>query len=259
MYLKEMGLSEYRAETYVSLLGEGTSTATEIASAADVPQSRVYDVLDALETRGFIKTQPGRPKKFGPVPPETAVEQFCAYNRRRQTSEREEIRTLGEEFVETVERNSQTRTTDSVDINWSYPNRHYILEQLERLTDESDSEIRMITTPKSFERIINHHGSLLETRADDGIDIRALVATESDINRAVRERAETMMEISRVDDIHGRLYLYDGTDILLAYHALNEDGYVGISTTSSHLYATLEHLFDVLWKESTASPDHSDS
>jgi len=251
MYLKEMGLSEYRAEAYVSLLREGTSTAKEVASAADIPQSRVYDVLDALEMRGFVKTQPGRPKKFGPVPPETAVEQFCAYKRRRQTSEREEIRTLGEEFAEMIERKPQTPSNESVDISWSYPNRHYILEQLELLTEKSDSKIRMITTPKSFERILNHHGSLLATKADNGVDIRALVATDSEINKAVRENAETMMQISRVDDIYGRLYLYDDTDILLAYHALNEDGYVGISTTSSHLYATLEHLFDVLWEEGT--------
>jgi len=234
MYLKEMGLSEYRADAYVSLLEEGTSTAKQIASAADIPQSRVYDVLDALETRGFVKTQPGRPKKFGPVSPETAIEQYCAYKRRRQTSERETIRTLGEEFVETIEQPPQHQKTENVDISWSYPNRHHILEQLEKLTAESESEIRMLTTPKSFERILNHHSSLLERKANNGVNIQALVANESTINQAVKDRAQSIMEVRRVRDIYGRLYLYDATEILLAYHAPDEDGAVSVNCFTSN-------------------------
>jgi len=251
MYLTEMGLSEYRADVYLSLLQEGTSTANEVASAADIPQSRVYDVLDALETRGFVKSQPGRPKKFGPVPPETAVDQYCTYKRRKQTSEREEIRTLGEEFAETVDHASSNRHTDEVDISWAYPNRHAILEQLEQLTEQSSSEIHMVTTPKSFERILNHHGSLLATKAQNGLDIRAIISTDRDINESVKHRAAEFMTIIRVDNISGRLYMYDGTNILLAYTATGDDGYVGISTASTHLYATLEHMFELLWDEGT--------
>jgi hypothetical protein len=41
----------------------------------------------------------------------------------------------------------------------------------------------------------------------------------------------------------------------LAYHALNDDGYVGISTESTHLCATLEHLFGVLWDNGEAVAD----
>jgi len=58
-----------------------------------------------------------------------------------------------------------------------------------------------------------------------------------------------MMDIRRVEDISGRLYMYDGIDILLAYHARNDDGYVGISTASDHLCVTLQHLFEVLWAD----------
>jgi len=255
MYLQEMGLSEYKAEAYVSLLKQGTSTAKEVAAAADIPQSRVYDVLDALETKGFVKVQPGRPKKFGPVEPETAVDQFCAFKQRKQASEREEIRTIGEEFAETVAIDETRQGDPEPDIGWSHPNRHYILERLELLADNCHSEVLMVTTPKSFERILNHHGSVLEAKAESGVDIRAIVANDRSIDDAVRTRAQSMMDICHVDDIRGRLYLYDGREILLAYHALNDDGYVGISTESTHLCATLEHLFEVLWADGAAVAD----
>jgi len=249
MYLTEMGLSEYRADVYLSLLKKGTSTAKEISSAAEIPQSRVYDVLDALETRGFVKSQPGRPKKFGPIAPETAIEQYCSYKQRKQTNEREEIRKLGKEFAETVDQRTQNQHTNEVDISWAYPNRHHILEQLEQLTEQSSSEICMVTTPKSFERILNHHGSLLATKAESGVDIRAIISTDRNINESVKDRAKEFMSIIRVDNIYGRLYLYDRTDILLAYTASHDEGYVGISTSSTHLYATLEHMFELLWDE----------
>lgn len=255
MHLREMGLSEYEAKAYVGLLRQGTSTAKEVASCAEIPQSRVYDILDSLETKGFAKVQPGRPKKFGPVEPETAIDQFCAFKRRRQTSEREEIRTIGEQFAETIDNSEYGQAAQETDIGWSYPNRHQILERLESLTERAESEIHMVTTPKSFERILNHHGSLLEKKASDGTEIRAIVANDSNINDSVRAQAETMMSLRYVEDIRGRLYMYDRTDILLAYHAPNDDGYVGISTASAHLCATLEHLFEVLWADGMALVD----
>lgn len=251
MYLREMGLSEYEANAYVSLLQQGTSPAKDVAASADIPQSRVYDVLDSLESKGFVKVQPGRPKQFGSVEPSTAVEQFCTFKQREQTNELEEIRTLGEEFVETVDESDPGAAAPETDIGWSYPNRHYILERLELLTDEAESEIHMITTPKSFERILNHHGSLLERRADSGVSIQALVADDRSIKAPVRERATAIMDIRRVEEIRGRLYMYDATEILLAYHVPNEDGYVGISTASSHLCVTLKHLFEVQWQDGT--------
>jgi len=249
MHLREMGLSEYKAKAYVSLLKQGTSTAKEVASAANIPQSRVYDVLDSLETEGFVKVQPGRPKKFGPVEPETAIEQYCTFKQRKQTREREEIRTLGEEFTEMVDNGDTRQAEPETDIGWSHPNRHYILERLEVLTDRCESEILMITTPKSFQRILNHHGSLLEEKSAMGVGVRAIVANAGEIDDAVQQRAREFMQLRCVEDIRGRLYLYDSRDILLAYHALNDDGYVGISTASSHLCATLEHLFEVLWAD----------
>jgi sugar-specific transcriptional regulator TrmB len=255
MHLREMGLSEYEAKAYVGLLQHGTSTAKEVASSAEIPQSRVYDILDSLETKGFVKVQPGRPKKFGSVEPETAIERFCAFKRRKQTSEREEIRTLGESFAETVADESYGQANQEADIGWSYPNRHHILERLESLSEDVDDEILMVTTPKSFERILNHHGSLLEAKAADGTEIRAIVADDSPINEAVREQAQTMMDIRYVEDISGRLYMYDGVDILLAYRARNDDGYVGISTASGHLYATLQQLFELLWADGVALAD----
>ncbi|WP_166033650.1 TrmB family transcriptional regulator [Haloplanus aerogenes] len=249
MYLQEMGLSEYEASTYVGLLQGGTSTAKEVANRAGVPQSRVYGVLDSLKTKGFVVVQEGRPKKFGPVEANRAVSQFREFKRREHVRKLDEIQGLGEHFLNAVDDADYGTATDEVDISWSYPNRHHILEKLERLAEDASEEILMITTPESFERIANHHAELLAAKAAAGVEIRALISDDREIDAAVRDRTTEMMEMRFVQDIRGRLYTYDGTNVLLAFKAPNDDGYVGISTTSPHLYATLSQLFELLWED----------
>lgn len=250
LYLQEMGLSEYEAATYVGLLQGGTSTAKEVAERTGVPQSRVYDVLDTLNTKGFVVVQEGRPKKFGPVDPNQAVSQFRDFKRREHVRRLDEIQGLGEHFLDAVEEVDYGQEgDDEVDISWSYPNRHHILEKLERFCEGATSEILMITTPESFERIANHHAELLATKADAGVEIRALISDDRTLDPAVRDRTAELMEMRFVQDIRGRLYTYDGEHVLLAFRSPNDDGYVGISTTSPHLYATLSQLFELLWED----------
>lgn len=249
MYLQEMGLSEYEASTYVGLLQGGTSTAKEVANRAGVPQSRVYDVLDSLKTKGFVVVQEGRPKKFGPIEANRAVSQFREFKRREHARKLDELQGLGEHFLTAVDDADYGAASDEVDISWSYPNRYHILEKLERLGENADSEIRMITTPESFERIANHHAELLATKHEQGVEIRALISNDRELDAAVRARASELMTMRLVGNISGRLYTYDGEDILLAFRAPNDDGYVGISTASPHLYATLSHLFELLWAD----------
>ncbi|HET7325523.1 MAG TPA: helix-turn-helix domain-containing protein, partial [Halococcus sp.] len=54
--LGDAGLSPYQVEAYVTVLARGAATATEIAERSDVPGPRIYDVLRALEKRGYVET-----------------------------------------------------------------------------------------------------------------------------------------------------------------------------------------------------------
>jgi sugar-specific transcriptional regulator TrmB len=54
--LRDAGLSPYQAQAYVALLGRGSLSAQDLAGASDVPGPRIYDVLDGLESKGFVVT-----------------------------------------------------------------------------------------------------------------------------------------------------------------------------------------------------------
>jgi len=80
--LKSFGLTEYEARVYLVLL-EGTElTAEEISSLSNVPLPRVYDVLESLEEKGFVKIISGRPRRFEAIEPKSAFQGYVNYLRR---------------------------------------------------------------------------------------------------------------------------------------------------------------------------------
>jgi HTH-type transcriptional regulator, sugar sensing transcriptional regulator len=67
--LREMGLNAYEIDTYIVLLEGGQMTAMEISDQARVPYSKMYEVLNSLKEKGWIKSTESRPFEYYPVPP----------------------------------------------------------------------------------------------------------------------------------------------------------------------------------------------
>lgn len=67
--LREMGLNAYEIDTYLVLVSGGQLTAMEISEQANVPYSKMYEVLNSLKEKGWIKSTESRPFKYYPVPP----------------------------------------------------------------------------------------------------------------------------------------------------------------------------------------------
>jgi len=72
--LREIGLTEYETRAYLFLLQMGVTTASRISEHANVPYSKVYEVLNSLEKKGWIKTHSGRPRRYYPRSPAEALE-----------------------------------------------------------------------------------------------------------------------------------------------------------------------------------------
>ncbi len=67
--LHEMGLAAYEIDAYIALLEGGEMTAMEISQQTQVPYSKIYEVLNSLKEKGWIKSSESRPTKYFPVPP----------------------------------------------------------------------------------------------------------------------------------------------------------------------------------------------
>jgi len=70
--LKLLGLSEYEIRVFISLVENGSSNYSSIAKESKVPTGKIYQVLSALESKGFIEVLEGKPKSFRAVEPKKA-------------------------------------------------------------------------------------------------------------------------------------------------------------------------------------------
>ena len=80
--LKNIGLNGYEAKVYLALLKKYPATGYEVAQLADIPQSRAYDTLKALETDGIVTATASKPVTYVPIKPKDLTNRY----RRKLTS-----------------------------------------------------------------------------------------------------------------------------------------------------------------------------
>jgi sugar-specific transcriptional regulator TrmB len=90
--LKTLGLTEYEARAYLTLLRYGTLTAEKISELGRIPLPRVYDTISELQKKGFVLIGQTRPKRFKPVSPDKAINMFMEFKKKQTMGELEGIR-----------------------------------------------------------------------------------------------------------------------------------------------------------------------
>jgi len=74
--LKEAGLTNYEARSYLALLELGVSTGMEISKKSGVPKTRVYDILNSLINKGLVDLIQEKPMVFKAISPEIGLKQL---------------------------------------------------------------------------------------------------------------------------------------------------------------------------------------
>lgn len=74
--LKEIGFNTYEAKVYVALLKKYPATGYEVAKIANIPQSRTYDTLKALEVKNIVASVDTKPVTYTPVKPKQILASY---------------------------------------------------------------------------------------------------------------------------------------------------------------------------------------
>ncbi len=74
--LQKIGLTEYEAKVYLSLLSNNVSSASVLAEKAGVPRTKIYSVLRSLSLKGWVKIYSGIPLLFRALEPREVIERI---------------------------------------------------------------------------------------------------------------------------------------------------------------------------------------
>ena len=75
--LQDVGLTEYQSRAYVTSVRLGTARFTVLAEEAEIPQQRIYDVVDDLQEFGLVEVnEASTGKEAVAIPPEVGLEEL---------------------------------------------------------------------------------------------------------------------------------------------------------------------------------------
>jgi sugar-specific transcriptional regulator TrmB len=260
--LRDLGLSEYEARAYRSLLQTGPTTAKELSRVSDVPMGRIYDVLNSIEQADMVRSQSAsRPKKYAAVEPDTALERLLADKRReleRKADQYEEIVADLRDELETADPVEETFWTAAV-------GPEAVVElMIERLAAAGERVVFVLSTytERFFESEVDGAQGLvldeLVAGLDRGVEIRLLMRPDlvsllpESVGTRYRESLSDhdRFEVRTSENVSGTFALVDrGETVIEVPHPLNAEEVFGmIALTDREFAGSVRAEFEPRWE-----------
>ena len=235
----KLGLTDYEMRAYLTLLKRGEMTANEISEAAAIPYSKIYEVLESLERKGWISSEGGRPAKYYPRNLPTALE----VNRMR--IEKELRKYEGVLLAEIPQLVGAVGSREKHDI-WILRGEVNILSKLKSLLSNCDMELQ-IASPwinKDLVELILPVLALL--KAKNG-SVKIMLST--DCNKALARKLSEYAEVRFRDQLFGGGIIADSGEAIIILGG--EKGRPTLAIWSDHvgLARIAKIYFEHLWKD----------
>ena len=239
--LREMGLSAYEIDAYTALLEEGEMTAMEISRKAVVPYSKIYEVLNSLKEKSWVKSSESRPTKYYPVPP---VEAAAFTKLRIEDKYQCWEQAVAEELQPLYEKRELVERTDILMLH----GQQAVLAKLEEVLKKATKEV-MIAAPEFAIPIITLAESLLSS-VKKTVGIKLMVAGKTE-NWVFLKKSTSVSELRVRDHMFGGGVIADGKEAMLF---LGEDK-PSLVIWSNHvgLVGFAREYFQFLWDSSATA------
>lgn len=240
--LEELGLTEYEAKTLSALFRLREAEAPETSRIAQVPKTRVYDVLDRLTKRGLIIEIHGRPKKYRAIDAATVFNTLLNEKKtqlNRLETKANKLRNLigvGEGKAEINERVMKVK--DKADF-------------VRILSQEIDSAKNSVI---AFAPLGKEHSLLknsIKNAAEKNIEIKLIGAISEEAKRLAKEYSE--LGVNLKDFEHGmHAYILDGKKVILGLSDFGKESleyHFAIWPENRPMADALQNYFNQIWKK----------
>ena len=239
--LKEFGLTEYEVKVYVSLVESGTQAASELSRTASIPYSKIYEILGNLERKGWVETEQGRPSKYYPKAPSTALESSKA---RLETTLRSSQSDAMEELQPLYEKKGVREKPDI----WIVRGQNNILDKIRETLGRTRREL-FVAMPVAPDPIVSIALPILALMKDKGVKVSVMVPQTT--SRETLRKLKTLVQVRTREQMFGGGIISDDDQIIIL---LGEDPLKGLTLAISSDHIGLvrfgKSYFEYLWESS---------
>lgn len=258
--LRDLGLSEYEARAYRSLLRTGPTTAKELSRASEVPMGRVYDVLNDLQQHDLVRNQTAsRPKKYAPVEPTAALDRLLE-------ERKQELRKREQQFESVVdELTAELETGDPIEEQFwtaAVGAEETVDLLLERIAVAERSIIVIAGSSSPWfdvadvgERVVEE----LEAALNRGVDVKVLLGADVPglLSRSVGERYTRELadhegfSVRTSEGVDGAFTVFDAVEVSVAVPNPLDPGepFAMIDLKDPEFAGDVTDAFDPRWDE----------
>ncbi len=242
-------LNEYEVKVWTALLSKGIATAGELSDISDVPRSRSYDVLEALEKRGFVIMNVGKPIKYIAVDPSEVISRVKKEIKNKSDSKIKSIEKLNNTDVFDEINNLFTTGIEHVDpnlISGSIRGRKNIYNQIEELINSAEKSITIATTKAGASRKLDSFGTILKSKSKKGVKVRFMAPEVEDI-----ENISKIADVKNVENLNARFIMVDSKEVLfmLTDDEVHETSDSGIWVKSPFFVNAMSNLVESTWNK----------
>jgi len=236
--LRGMGLNAYEIDAYIVLLEGGQMTAMEVSREASVPYSKIYEVLNSLKEKGWVKSSESRPFKYYPVPP---VEAMAFTKLRLEDKYQSWERAVAEELQPLYEKRELVERADILMLH----GQQAVLAKLEEVLKKATKEV-MVAAPE-FARPIMALAESLLNGVKKAVGVKLMVAGKAE-DWLFLKKVASVSELRVRDHMFGGGVIIDGKEAMLF---LGEDK-PSLVIWSNHvgLVGFAREYFQFLWDSS---------
>jgi HTH-type transcriptional regulator, sugar sensing transcriptional regulator len=242
--MENLGLTGYEIRVYLSLLDTGSMTASEISKKSGVPYSKIYEVLNTLEEKGWLESDSSRPQKFFPKSPSSALESMKLHN---ENNFRESQSAIVNELMPMYTK-SGIKERPEIWVARGIPN---ILTKVSDIIQNSQHEL-LVALPQVAENVARPLQPILRTLHDRGVRVNILASAKT--NTEIIKALSRVAEVRQRDGLFGGGVIGDGRHVVILLEGSSGDGsFEPIAIWADHagLAGFAKGYFQYLWDDSS--------
>lgn len=214
-FLEKIGLTEYEAKTLSSLFRLKEAEAPEISRSAQVPKTRVYDVLERLTKRGLVIETYGRPKKYRVIDSGSVFNELL-------NKKKDELKSLEEDAkkIKSAVGELGSAAGEQTEKVIKVKDRQDFIKILAQELGNAKAEVVAFShTNKSHQPILT---DALKKLSSKKVKVRILGNTASEAAQIAKDYNRAGVSTRELD--HGlHAYIVDGKKVVLALSDFSED------------------------------------
>jgi len=239
--LKDFDLTEYEVKAYIALVEYGPMPASQLSTKAEIPYSKIYEILGNLERKGWVELEQGRPSKYFAKPPEAALD---STRLRKENSLRSSETDALSELKPLYEKKGVQERPDI----WIVRGQDNILDRIKETLNRTRREL-LVAMPTVPEPIIALAAPLLSLLRNGGVKVSLMLPNSA--SKEVVRRLKDVADVRVREQMFGGGMISDSREIIILLGEEPEKGLtLAISSHHEGLVKFGKIYFEFLWENS---------